>query len=76
MATMNEMREAIIKAYPNATMKWHEHIATTKNTRQIVAIYRKITAKKEKTEPEYHQIDMFEYMLTKQDKGSHTEVAI
>ena len=83
MATMNEMRQAVLDAYPNATMKWREHIAKTKNTRQIVAIYRKICMGysdkqlSQLTKPEeFHQMDIFEWQLANQESGTHTEVVV
>lgn len=77
--TINAMRQFILDAYPNASMKWRNHIATTPNTRQIVAIYMKLQQPKKKAvKPveEYHQIDIFEYLLSKEEKGTHTPIAI
>lgn len=77
MPTMNEMRQFCLDAYPNATAKWREHIATTKNTRQIVAIYKKLHNKPPKpVSDEYHQIDIWEYCLGKSAVGNSTEVNV
>lgn len=77
MPTMNEMRQFCLDAYPNATAKWREHIATTKNTRQIVAIYKKLNNKPPKpVSDEYHQIDIWEYCLGKSAVGNSTEVNV
>ena len=76
MATMNEMRQAIMNAYPNAGLAWREHIANTKNTRQIVAIYKRITTMEKPKDEEFHQMDIFEWMLANKEEGTHTEVVV
>ena len=79
MPTMNEMRQAVMDAYPNATMKWREHIATTRNTCQIVAIYKKLKGDPKKLKDitdECHQMDIFEWQLANQKAGNNTEVIV
>lgn len=77
MPTMNEMRQAVLDAYPNAGMKWREHIAKTRNTRQVVAIYKKVVLKEEKPKTEeFHQMDIFEWQLANQKAGTHTKVVV
>lgn len=79
MATMSQMRQFCLDAYPNATMKWREHIATTRNTRQIVAIYKKLKddpKKLKEVTDEYHQMDLFEWQVANQKAGTHTEVKL
>ena len=61
MPTINEMRQAVLDAFPNASMSFRERMATTKNTRQIVAIYKKLNKEKPKEPEGYHQMDIFEF---------------
>lgn len=79
--TMNEMRNYISNRYDN--MKWKNKVLRMP-TRQVVAIYRRfqeLDAKARVDEtcpnPEYHQIDMFEYLYSiNQGKETHTEVKV
>lgn len=71
--TIHEMRLYILNKYSGT--KWHERVLKMKPN-QIVAIYKNVKKREEleknqvlpifmsKTE-EYHQIDIFEYMLSK-----------
>lgn len=76
--TIKEMRQAVMDAYPYASMKWRQHIASTRNTRQIVAIYMKLQEKKpaKKDQEQYHQMDMFEYMVAKETVDNQTKIAL
>ena len=68
MATMNEMRSYISNRYDS--MKWKYKVSRMP-TRQVIAVYRNLKerdakAREEETcpNPEYHQIDMFEYLYS------------
>ena len=81
--TINQMRLYILESYPNAGQKWREKV-TKMPTAQIVAIYKSILSREEQTKrsegkntsEEYHQMDIWEYLVTLEDKGSHTEVNV
>lgn len=71
--TMSEMRLFVMNLYPDKIW-WHEKVQRMP-TKQIVAIYKKYATPsktKHKKDPNYHQIDMFEYMATLTQ--NHTEV--
>jgi len=81
MATMNEMRNYISNRYDS--MKWKDKVSRMP-TRQVVAVYRSIKRRDEEARlnstcpnPEYHQIDMFEYLYSiNQGKETNTEVTV
>jgi hypothetical protein len=81
MATINEMRIYISNRYDN--MKWKNRVSKMP-TRQVIAVYRRFKeldakARIEETypNPEYHQIDMFEYLYSiNEGKETHTEVNV
>lgn len=82
--TINEMRTYILNHYPNATPLFREIVATGP-TRRVVAIYEWLVKKDSTVNPYiketlgkdlYHQMDMFEYMVTLNKKGNTTEVKI
>ena len=81
--TINAMRLYILESYPNAGQKWREKV-TKMPTAQIVAIYKSILSREEQTKrsegkiqaEEYHQMDIWEYLVSIEDKGSHTEVKV
>ena len=78
MATINEMRAAILNRYPDASMGFREMIATGP-TRRVVAIYSDLLRKgklEECGDKCNHQIDMFEYLNSLNEKGNTTEVKI
>lgn len=71
--TMGDMRLYLMSQYPNS-MSWHEKVRNMP-TKMVVAIYKRFTEKKEKVEdPNYHQINMFEYMASLSE--NHTEVKV
>lgn len=80
--TINDMRLYILQTYPKGTAKWREKV-TNMPTAQVIAIYKSIKEReaKKKTDAEYyndgyHQIDIYEYLAMKQEKGSHTQIAL
>lgn len=73
MPTMSDMRQAVLDAYPNASLIFRQKIATGKNTRQVVAIYKKLKKEPAKEESDYHQIDIFEWLLSKENVVKKTE---
>lgn len=75
MATIKEMRIALHDHWPKATLDWHEKI-NNMPTKQVVAIYKYIQSKKEDVQEEHHQINIFEYMATCTEEGSHTQINI
>ena len=70
--TISDMRQYIMSRYPNK-MYWHEKVQKMP-TRQVIAIYNNMTKRSKKVsyDPNYHQIDMFEYMASLTQ--NHTEV--
>ena len=78
MATMSEMRLYLMSRYPNS-LKWHKKVQNMP-TRQVIAIYKRMKELEEKNlvhphnDPNYHQIDMFEYMASLIQ--NHTEVNV
>ena len=79
MPTINEMRRYILDHYPNAGTPFREMIATTSYTRKIVAIYKSIKERSSKDIVKgvgYRQMDMFEYMLSLNERGNTTEVKL
>ena len=62
--------------YPNS-LRWHKKVQNMP-TRQVVAIYKKMSADPLENmvvrNPNYHQIDLWEYMASKYD--NHTEVDV
>lgn len=78
MATINEMRTAILNRYPGASMGFREMIATGP-TRRVVAIYSDLLKKGKlegRGETCTHQIDMFEYMASLNEKGNTTNIKV
>ena len=78
--TINEMRKYVLDYYPNATPLFRELIATGP-TRRVVAIYKSIKEREENgilvnSSSPYHQMDMFEYMVTLNNNGNTTEVMV
>ena len=78
--TVNEMRIYILQSYPNSTTRWREKV-TKMPTAQVIAFYKSLVNREDKKKPEqiddgYHQIDIFEYMASIQDAGSHTQIAL
>ncbi len=77
--TLNDMRLHILDAYPKAGMGWREKVTKMKPA-QVIAIYKSIQerrARHEMKEPEpYHQIDIFEWMISRNENGSHTQIAL
>lgn len=81
MPTMNQMRSYISNRYDS--MKWKDKVSHMP-TRQVVAVYRSIKRRDDEARleatcpnPDYHQIDMFEYLYSiNEGKGTHTEVTI
>lgn len=76
MATISEMRLYLMNRYPNR-LWWHEKVQKMP-TKQVVAIYRKMTnsqPKKIETEDgSYHQINMFEYMASLTQNNTEVKV--
>lgn len=71
--TISDMRLYLMSRYPDS-MSWHKKVLNMP-TKNIVAIYKKFSAKTEKIEdPNYHQITMFEYMASLTQ--NHTEVSV
>lgn len=70
--TISDMRQYIMSRYPDK-MYWHEKVQKMP-TRQVIAIYNSMTRRPKKVvyDPNYHQIDMFEYMASLTQ--NHTEV--
>lgn len=67
MATIAEMRLYLMSRYPDS-LKWQERVSKMP-TRQVVAIYKKFKNMPKKPyigplpeDPNYHQINMFEYL--------------
>jgi CRISPR/Cas system CSM-associated protein Csm2 small subunit len=82
MATINEMRRYIMDAYPNSS-KFRAKVVDMP-TNQVIAVYHSILdrqARKEKKEnkkEEFHQLDIWEYMVDRNEKekglGTHTDI--
>lgn len=77
MPNINEMRSYISSCYDS--MKWKNRVANM-TTANVVAVYKKFTREKRepaKQDPNYHQIDMFEYLYSiNEGKETHTEVKV
>ena len=77
MATMNEMRAYISSCYDS--MKWKNRVKNM-STANVVAVYKKFKRDNRKPvqpDPEYHQIDMFEYLYSiNAGKETNTEVTV
>lgn len=75
------MRNYILESYPKASSKFRQKVISMP-TNQVVAIYKSILERKNKKEvpkkEEYHQIDIFEYMLYKNEmeggSGTHSDI--
>lgn len=78
MATISEMRLYLMSRYPNA-LKWHKKVSEMP-TRRVVAIYRRMKEIEEKNlvhhnnDSSYHQIDMFEYLASLNQKRTEVNV--
>ena len=73
--TISEMRLYLMSRYPDQ-LHWHQKVQKMP-TRQVVAIYKKMTTRHKAViynDPNYHQIDMFEYMASLEQ--NHTEVVV
>lgn len=78
--TINDMRRYIIEAYPNSP-KFKEKVLHMP-TRQVIAVYNSVVRrqndgeKKPNKKDEFHQMDIWEYMLDKIEEedgpGTHT----
>ena len=80
--TINDMRRYIIEAYPNS-IKFKDKVLHMP-TRQVIAIYHSVVRrqndgeKKPNKKDEFHQMDIWEYMLDKIEEedgpGTHTQI--
>ena len=74
--TISDMRLYLMSRYPNS-LYWHRKVQNMP-TKQVVAIYKRMSADPLENmvvrNPNYHQIDMFEYMASLTQ--NHTEVMV
>ena len=75
--TISEMRLYLMSRYPNS-LNWHKKVQNMP-TKQIVAIYKRMKELENKNlvhpyNPNYHQIDMFEYMATLTQNNTEVNV--
>lgn len=81
--TINQMREHILAAYPNAGQKFRSKVVDMRPN-QVIAIYKSIQARKEREEikasknEEYHQMDIWEWLVIQNEQehgpGTHSQI--